>query len=72
MVPTLTMFGRLRVATRGAAIPWFETALVTSISMTAHGRKVILFNPQFFNLLRLVTHACYKKVSLKFFKNFGN
>ncbi len=72
MVPTLTMFGRLRVATRGAAIPWFETALVTSISMTAHGQKVILFNPQFFKLQHPGSHHPHKKVFLKFFGNIGN
>lgn len=34
MVPTLTMFGRFSVATRGApAIPVFPTALVTGNSM---------------------------------------
>lgn len=48
MVPTLTMLGRLRVATRGAAIPWFETALVTLISMTGTELKVISIPPEFF------------------------
>lgn len=38
MVPTLTKLGRFNVATRGAAIPWFETALVTHISMAGFDR----------------------------------
>lgn len=33
MVPTLTILGRFSEATRGAAIPWLETTLVTHISM---------------------------------------
>ena len=45
MVPTLTMLGRFSVATRGAAVPWFEIALVTPISMTAQLARVIPLPP---------------------------
>lgn len=41
MVPTLTILGRFNVATRGAAIPWFETALVTPTSMSGFNPQVI-------------------------------
>lgn len=40
MVPTLTILGRFSVATRGAAIPWFETALVTLSSMSGFSSQV--------------------------------
>lgn len=48
MVPTLTILGRFNVATRGAAIPWFETALVTPTSMSGFNPQVISDPPDLF------------------------
>lgn len=47
MVPTLTMLGRFSAATRGAAIPWFETTLVTHNSMAGQRREVTSIPPDF-------------------------
>lgn len=51
MVPTLTMLGRFSAATRGAAIPWFETTLVTHNSMAGQRREVTLIPPDILKLL---------------------
>lgn len=48
MVPTLTMLGRFSAATRGAAIPWFETTLVTHNSMAGQRREVTSIPPRFY------------------------
>lgn len=47
MVPTLTMLGRFSAATRGAAIPWFETTLVTLNSMAGQIPEVTSIPPIF-------------------------
>lgn len=47
MVPTLTMLGRFSAATRGAAIPWFETTLVTHNSMAGQNPEVTSIPPEF-------------------------
>ena len=51
MVPTLTMLGRFSAATRGAAIPWLETTLVTHNSMAGQRREVTSIPPEFLKLL---------------------
>lgn len=48
MVPTLTMLGRFSAATRGAAIPWFETTLVTLNSMAGQNPEVTSIPPPIF------------------------
>lgn len=58
MVPTLTMLGRFSAATRGAAIPWFETTLVTHNSMVGQRREVTSIPPDFLKLL-LAMPQCF-------------
>lgn len=53
MVPTLTMLGRFSAATRGAAIPWFETTLVTLNSMAGQNPEVTSIPPDSLNRLLL-------------------